>query len=930
MEMLKQRLEDLDCRKEDVESRMDDELILGTTLKKEVKHWLEGVQKVDNEVKVLEQKVKKVKYFSRARLGKSIFQKIQEVEEFYRKGEFSTSLVISLSQNGEILPTSTLGGETTSNINMEKIWACLMDDNDDKVSKIGVYGMGGIGKTTVMKHINNRLLEMKGKFDNVFWVTVSKASNIITLQDAIASKLRLDISMCDDETTRAARLHAELSRKKRYVLILDDLWEVYRLEDVGIPEPTTQKGCKLVLTTRSLDVCRGMSCKPIQIKRLSQEEALNLFLNIVGHDVLSIPNLRSTVNNVAEECSCLPLAIVTIAGSLKGIVDPNEWSTALEDLRASRNGAHDEIYEKLIFSYRRLKDGNLQACLLYCALFPEDYAIERNMLIEYLIAEGIISGRNSRKAEFEMGHAMLNKLVDSCLLEATKDRWDSVKMHDVIRDMAIQITREQPRFLVEAGMRLQSIPDQEKWKEDLGKVSLMCNDIIGIPSTESPECPILSTLLLHANKHLATIPDNFFLHMVGLNVLDLSRTSIVALPKSVSDLVNLNALLLRDCHKLIYVPSFEKLTALRKLDFYRSGITEVPSGMEKLVKLRYLNFDECKLKMIPEGIVSQLSNLQYLSLNREKYGSQVRGEEIACLKKLETFCGVLYDINGFNTYVRSLKEARGLTCYILKLGFFDNDGCADGENVKAVSVTGIRERVADEEFPLVMLPKDVQDLTVDRCHIKVSSLCKLMSFENATSLRSCRTANCGEIEHLFCSSLIGNVVSLKSLETLKLKGLRNLRGLIKMEPAASSLVLPPGTFSSLRDLDIYDCHSIEKGLPIDASLPNLEALYIESCGKLVEVISTTSDAIEINFPKLETFYLLAVPELQSICKKPMAADSVKIIKIFGCPKLRRVPFLDRPCPPSSLERIMVDRYWWRSLIWDNPNANDYLLPFCED
>lgn len=47
---------------------------------------------------------------------------------------------------------------------MEEIWACLMNND---IRKIGVYGMGGTGKTTALKHIHSRLLDEEDKFDSV-------------------------------------------------------------------------------------------------------------------------------------------------------------------------------------------------------------------------------------------------------------------------------------------------------------------------------------------------------------------------------------------------------------------------------------------------------------------------------------------------------------------------------------------------------------------------------------------------------------------------------------------------------------------------------------------------------------------------------------------------------------------------------------------
>ncbi|KAI8027487.1 putative disease resistance protein [Camellia lanceoleosa] len=108
---------------------------------------------------------------------------------------------------------------------------------------------------------------------------------------------------------RASRLHETLSQKKRYVLILDNLWEAFPLNEVGIPKPTRENGCKLVLTTRSLEVCRMMDCRAVKVELLTEEEALNLFLSIV--DVHQItPEVQGIATKVAKECACLPLQLL--------------------------------------------------------------------------------------------------------------------------------------------------------------------------------------------------------------------------------------------------------------------------------------------------------------------------------------------------------------------------------------------------------------------------------------------------------------------------------------------------------------------------------------------------------------------------------------------------------------------------------------------
>jgi disease resistance protein RPS2 len=202
-----------------------------------------------------------------------------------------------------------------------------------------------------------------------------------------------------------------------------------------------------------------------------------------------------------------------------------------------------------------LKESALQQCFLYCALFPEDFMIPREDLIAYLIDEGVIKGLTRTEVEFDKGHTMLNKLESACLLEDAKFYNGrrcvrAVKMHDLIRDMAIQILQENFQGMVKAGARLRELSDAEEWTENLARVSLMHNQIKEIPSSHSPCCPGLSTLLFCDNSQLQFIADSFFEQLHGLKVLDLSRTGITKLPDSVSELVSLTALLLGGCNML--------------------------------------------------------------------------------------------------------------------------------------------------------------------------------------------------------------------------------------------------------------------------------------------------------------------------------------------------------------------------------------------
>ncbi|XP_024033573.1 probable disease resistance protein At5g43740 [Citrus clementina] len=159
---------DLNSLKEDVESRLSAECHFGKTPKKEVENWLKKAEKMSSEVQSLEDKSNKYRYVSRRKL---IDEKIKELIDVYDQGSFPTSLVIDPPSNvgsnvGQLIPTQELVGE--ANVK-EKVWGHLMGGT---ICKIGICGMGGIGKTTIVKHVHNELLK-ETKFDTVLWVTVS-------------------------------------------------------------------------------------------------------------------------------------------------------------------------------------------------------------------------------------------------------------------------------------------------------------------------------------------------------------------------------------------------------------------------------------------------------------------------------------------------------------------------------------------------------------------------------------------------------------------------------------------------------------------------------------------------------------------------------------------------------------------------------------
>ncbi|KAL2528940.1 putative disease resistance protein [Forsythia ovata] len=299
---------------------------------------------------------------------------------------------------------------------------------DDNVLSIGIYGMGGVGAKQ-------------------FWQS-----------NYISQALKIGILKESDEKKRAAKLFQAIKNKEKFVLILDDVSKQIDIENIGIL--LGMDGCKLVITSRSLEVCHRMGFqKIIKVNTFSEKESWELFLKKLDHVELS-PEVEEICKKMTKRYRGLPLALVTLAGSMRGMADIHKWRDASEELDESCMGQADMengVLPILVYAFNRLKDPKLKSCFLYCSLYPEDYDIPRDELIANFISKELMDTRSSRRAEFDQGYAILNKLEKACLVEIWTDR-EVVRMHDLIRDMALTITKHNPRYMVKARLELTEIP----------------------------------------------------------------------------------------------------------------------------------------------------------------------------------------------------------------------------------------------------------------------------------------------------------------------------------------------------------------------------------------------------------------------------------------------------------------------------------------
>ncbi|KAF8392338.1 hypothetical protein HHK36_022680 [Tetracentron sinense] len=316
---LRDAMDRLKHLKNDVKAKLDLTEVQRMRPKEEVQFWIQSVEAMEGQVnEILEEGTQQISNrcvggccpkncWSSYKVGKSVAKKLTAVERLRSIGNFSDVAHILPPADVEEMPTRLTVGIDSM---LENVWKCL---REDQVGIIGLYGMGGVGKTTIMTKINNEFCHVNHDFHVVIWVVVSKESNAWRVQKDIGYRLALSFPNDSSLSSRATQIFNSLSKKK-FVLLLDDIWDRVDFQAVGIPFPNSENKSKVIFTTRSEALCGRMEAhRKIRVECLGWEEAWDLFQKMVGEEALnSHPEIPKLAVVIAKECAGLPLALITI------------------------------------------------------------------------------------------------------------------------------------------------------------------------------------------------------------------------------------------------------------------------------------------------------------------------------------------------------------------------------------------------------------------------------------------------------------------------------------------------------------------------------------------------------------------------------------------------------------------------------------------
>ncbi|CAH2047863.1 unnamed protein product [Thlaspi arvense] len=747
--------------------------------------------------------------------GKRVFLLSEEIKNLKSEGHFEE--VTELTPRSEVVerPTRpTIGHKLI----LEEAWNRIMEDG---VGTMGLHGMGGVGKTTIFKKIHNKFAEMANRFDVVIWVVVSQGVHILKLQEEIAQKLHLcgDQWTNKNESDKAAEMHRVL-KGKRFVLMLDDIWEKVDLEAIGVPFPTRENGCKVAFTTRSRQVCRQMGDhEPMHVKCLERDEAWELFSNKIGDSTLRRnPFIVELARKVAAKCRGLPLALNVIGETMTSKTTVQEWEHAINVLTRSAAefpNMENKILPILKYSYDSLVNEHIKSCFLYCAMFPEDDQIEKERLIEYWICEGFLGEYQVMKSAMNKGYEVLGTLIRANLLtDEFKDAGrylggvgkTAVKMHDVVREMALWIAsyfgNQKDAFVVNARLGLREIPKVKDWGA-VRRMSLMGNNIKEL--TSGSTCFELTTLFLQ-NNNLENLSGEFMRSMKKLAVLDLSDNwSIHELPEWISE-----------------------LASLQYLDLSYTSIEQLPVGFHELKKLSQLNL-AWTVRLCSMAGISKLTSLRILKLQSSNvHGDVSLVKELQLLEHLQVVTITISTESGLGQLLGDPRLANSINGLEIR-GFQQKPVSMENHRRKLwlesflVMETNIYTKYRESETGSSGLHNPTSRCYTNLSVLHVYNLCGIKDLTwllFAPNLVYLQVFDSKEVEEIINNEKAANLIGITPFQNLEYLSLVRLPNLV-------SIYWSPLPFPFLRRIETINCPKLRK-LPLDAtSVPRLGWFTVE-------------------------------------------------------------------------------------------------------
>ncbi|KAM3300731.1 hypothetical protein ACQJBY_041641 [Aegilops geniculata] len=750
------------------------------------------------------------------------------------------------------------------------------------ITILPIYGIGGLGKTTLAKMVYNS--SQFNEYSQV-WVYVSQTFDFIKIGNSIISQLSEKHKESRYTGKQMIRNSLEkLLANKKILIVLDDLWEdnISQLEELKDMLKVGESSKVVVIaTTRSEGIAKKMSTiQPYKLAPLTDDMCWSIIKQKSAFESRGDKEQLVEIGKViAMKCAGVALAAKSLghtlqsmkSGQWESVRDSNIWSaSSLEDTSSTQVLASLKLSYSVMPSYLKL-------CFAYCAIFPKGHKILKDDLIHQWVSLGFSTR--------ELGEKYISQLLGLSFLEHSKpsstvELYDEdiilLTMHDLVHDLARSVMDDEILLVVKGNNAEEScyhyalLDDCSKpLGSDLTKIRalrfMVCKKYKlhddAFSSAKSLRVLDLSECTIHKLAYCigdlkqlrylnaprvqdAKIPNSItkLSKLIYLNLHGSDR--ILALPESIGEIEGLMYTDLSNCFRIKKLPeSFRRLQKLAHLDLSSCwSIEGISVLLESLTQLEYLNLSYCtNIGDTPE-VLCGLSKLQYLNLSNSSYlecGKEA--EFLGALTKLEYL-----NLSSWNCKLKKLPES---------LGRFTQ--------LKYLNLSGWRD--------MKKLPRLFGSLK-NLLHLDLSG-CYMVDcvHEALVGLTSLQHLNLQDTQLSFLPD------DLTKLRYLKLSGLRNILVDFLDEPNIDAFsFLSAETWdilinqicrinlSELEHLDLSENYHMERIPESICSLTKLHTLNLSGCTYLAKIPESICTVGSLKFLYLKDCDMLPeIPQLGS-------------------------------------------------------------------
>ncbi|PWA42193.1 Disease resistance protein [Artemisia annua] len=747
------------------------------------------------------------------------------------------------------LSSKIFGRDAEMKMMVDKI--CNQDlgahDDGDSFRVYAIWGMGGIGKTTLAQVVYNHQT-VNTNFELKFWVYVSNEFDV----------RKMIKSICDVKDSQLDAMLVSLQNKlrgKKFFIVLDDVWienkEIEMWDELCKAFSCGAKGSTLMVTTQKWTTCQMMAKIPEMqhnVGVLSEEDSWSLFKMLAfpgGREGGNLRELELIGRKIVEKCEGLPLALKTLGSLMSSKSMANQWNLVNDNImwEMQENG----ILPALRLSYDNLLP-HMKRCFAYCCLFSKGKEMSKELLIELWMANNFIPPKGEISL-YVLGEEIFNCLVWRSFFQVVKgddDEGAICKMHDLMHDLAHHVMRDDC-LVIESGrelittdevLHLGSSCEFHFSKQDLNRLRSLRSMLVFYDHQRSSNIIQISNhayLRVLYLQHIEgpTLPESIC-ELIHLRYLKISDSNIRALPESIIYLQNLQVLVLKSCYCFRVLPNgMRYMRNLRRLETDSNKLHHMPVGIKELANLRRLSRFAVGKK---DGArIGELGNLNLL------------GRELTLLR-LENVGG-LRDAKSAN-----LKDKTNLKILCLDWSRHDRQETFDTEVLEGLEPNS-----------------GLQKLSIFNYLSTIISPSWLVKLQNLTHIRFHYVKNC---EHL---PPLGKLPSLEIISLVSMRSLKCFRD-DDNDTSRDSILFP-----SLRKLHIDNCPYLES---LPTNFPKLRFLDISLCNRL----RSLPDEIE-SFKDLNYLHITQCEILSKRCENEIGEDWHKISHIphldIRPPKLRR-------------------------------------------